>query len=139
MSVNQITSLSIALAKDPQVSPTPAAVLLSGIGETKTWPALVTADGVVTSGIWESEAFSKKKSHPDSMEFCYILEGTVEISDNEGNVASYGPGDAFIVQPGFDGVWKSLTRVRKYFVIAKCQPAQASSTNEQQASHEQVF
>lgn len=139
MSVDQITPLSIVLAKDPQVSPTPAAVLLSGIGETKTWYALATADGLVTSGIWESEAFSKRKSHPDSMEFCYILEGTVEISDNKGNVASYGPGDAFIVQPGFDGVWKSVTRVRKYFVIAKCQPAQAPSNNEQQASHEQVL
>ncbi|WP_321813151.1 MULTISPECIES: cupin domain-containing protein [unclassified Paraburkholderia] len=139
MSVNQITPLSAILANEPQVSPTPAAVLLSGNGDTKTWPALVTTDGVVTSGIWESEAFSKKKSHPDSMEFCYILEGTVEISDNAGNAATYGPGEAFIVQPGFNGVWTSATRVRKYFVIAKCQPAQKSPNNKQQASHEQVL
>jgi uncharacterized protein len=138
VTVKQITSLSDALAKDPNVDSTPAAVLLHGTGDTKTWPALATANGVVTSGIWESEPFSKKKSHPDSMEFCYILEGTVEISDNEGNASSYGPGEAFIVQPGFDGVWKSVTRVRKYFVIAKCQPVTASPDAEQQASNEQV-
>ncbi|WP_404978660.1 cupin domain-containing protein [Caballeronia novacaledonica] len=47
-------------------------------------------------------------------------EGQVEISDKKGNVASFGAGDAFIVEPGFDGVWESLTCARKYFVIAKC-------------------
>lgn len=138
MTVERITPLSKVPAQEPQITPTAAAVLVSGDGDTRTWPAFASADGVVTSGVWESEAFCKKKAHPDSMEFCYILEGNVEISDQNGNVASFGPGDAFIVEPGFDGVWESLTRVRKYFVIAKCK-AETFSLNSIRASHEQVF
>jgi uncharacterized protein len=136
--VDRITSLSSAPAHVPQISPTAAPVLMSGNGDTKTWPAFVSPDGVVTSGVWESEAFCKKKAHPDSMEFCYILEGRVEISDSHGNVASFGAGDAFIVEPGFDGVWESLTRVRKYFVIAKCK-AEVVTLNAIRASYEQVL
>jgi uncharacterized protein len=136
--VDRIKSLSHAPAFAPQVTPTAAAVLVSGNGDTKTWPAFVSPDGFVTSGVWESEAFCKKKSHPDSMEFCYILEGRVDISDTQGNVASFGAGDAFIVEAGFDGMWESLTRVRKYFVIARCQ-AEVVSSNIIQAGHEQVF
>ncbi|GJH12727.1 hypothetical protein CBA19CS11_27835 [Caballeronia novacaledonica] len=39
-----------------------------GNGDTETWSAFASADGVVTSGVWESEALCKKKAHPDSME-----------------------------------------------------------------------
>ncbi|HEX8827086.1 MAG TPA: cupin domain-containing protein [Xanthobacteraceae bacterium] len=138
MSVERVIAVNKVTFQEPQISPTPAGVLLSGNGDTKAWSALNTPDGVVTSGVWESEAFSKKKSHPDSMEFCYILEGNVRLADNKGGVALFGPGDAFIVEPGFDGVWESLNRVRKYFVIAKCQ-AQAASTTTAQATHEQVL
>lgn len=127
MSVERITPLNSFPSSQPQVSPTTASALLSGSGVTKAWPALVTPDGVVTSGVWESEPFSKTKTHPDSMEFCYILEGAVKLSDSKGNAATFSAGEAFIVEPGFDGVWESLTRVRKYFVIAKCQ-AQVDST-----------
>ena len=54
------------------------------------------------------------------MEFCYLIEGDVKISDSEGNYSEFSAGDAFVVEPGFDGVWESKTAVRKYFVIAKC-------------------
>ncbi|WP_321897169.1 cupin domain-containing protein [Burkholderia cepacia] len=137
MSVFRIIPISEVPAQVPQINQTPAAVLRSGNGDTKTWPAFTSADGVVTSGVWESEAFSKQKVHPDSMEFCYVLEGTVRISDANGNTASFGPGDAFVVDAGFDGVWESLTRVRKYFVIAQCK-AEAIPSNNARTSHEQL-
>jgi uncharacterized cupin superfamily protein len=105
---------------EPKTATTSPAELIAGDGMTRTWQGFASGDAVVTSGIWESEPFSKTKSHPDSMEFCFIIEGQVELSDSQGHTASFGPGDAFVVQPGFDGVWRSVTRVRKYYVVAKC-------------------
>ena len=54
------------------------------------------------------------------MEFCYLIEGEVRLSDLDGNYSEFSAGDAFVVEPGFEGTWESKTTVRKYFVIAKC-------------------
>lgn len=54
------------------------------------------------------------------MVFCYLIEGRVKISDADGNSSVFSAGEAFVVEPGFDGVWESETPVRKLFVIAKC-------------------
>lgn len=99
---------------------TPDHILLSGNGVTTAWNFFQADDESVHSGIWESEPFSKRKSHPDEMEFCYLIEGQVRISDQQGNSSVFNAGDAFVVEPGFDGVWESTTQVRKYYVIAKC-------------------
>lgn len=99
---------------------TPAHTLLNGNGITTAWSFFEAEKSSVHCGIWESEPFSKLKSHPDEMEFCYLIEGQVKISDRHGNSSEFNAGDAFVVEPGFDGVWESLTRVRKYYVIAKC-------------------
>lgn len=100
---------------------TPSDVLFSGNGDTKMSIPFTSSDSSVISGIWSSEAFSKRKVHPDEMEFCYLIEGQVKLSDLEGNSSVFHAGDAFVVEPGFEGTWESETPVRKYFVIAKCQ------------------
>lgn len=120
MTVPFITPLGAAATRDPDIASTPSSALLEGDGTTHSWRSFTSDDGAVSAGIWQSEPFSKLKLHPDSMEFCVILEGHVEIADHAGNVDTFGPGDAFVVEPGFDGVWRSLTRVRKYFVVARC-------------------
>jgi uncharacterized cupin superfamily protein len=99
---------------------TSAEVLLSGKGETKTQISFNHSQSSIVSGIWESDSFSKKKVHPNEMEFCYLIEGDVKITDSQGNSSEFSAGEAFIVEPGFDGVWESKTAVRKYFVLAKC-------------------
>ena len=105
---------------DSPLIPTPSNILISGSGETRINIPFKAMDSSVISGIWESEAFSKLKSHPNEMEFCYLIKGDVKISDAQGNYSEFSEGEAFIVEPGFDGIWESKTFVRKYFVLAKC-------------------
>jgi uncharacterized protein len=50
-------------------------------------------------------------------EFCHILSGLVEITENGGAPVRYGPGDSFLMKPGFVGVWKTIETVKKIFVI----------------------
>ncbi|OXY83186.1 cupin domain-containing protein [Oceanimonas doudoroffii] len=101
-------------------SSTPEDILLSGNGDTLASIPFKSSDATVISGIWMSEPFSKKKSHPDEMEFCYLIEGKVKLTDKNGNSSEFSAGESFVVEPGFDGIWESVIPVRKYFVIAKC-------------------
>ncbi|MFT5707938.1 MAG: putative cupin superfamily protein [Oceanospirillaceae bacterium] len=120
MTAKYIKSITNTKGLDSPLVPTPADVLISGNGDTRIDIPFKATDSSVMSGVWESEAFSKKKSHPNEMEFCYLIEGEIKISDAQGNFSEFSAGDAFIVEPGFDGVWESKTFVRKYFVLAKC-------------------
>lgn len=120
MSALYVKPLATVARELGTASTTPQDILLSGAGLTTMWLSFKSANANVTSGIWVSDAFSKKKSHPDEMEFCYLIEGRVKLTDTQGNSSVFNAGEAFIVEPGFDGIWESETPVRKYFVIAKC-------------------
>ena len=44
-------------------------------------------------------------------EFVSVLEGSVEIIDQEKNVQIYESGDSFVIPKGFSGIWKQLSPV----------------------------
>lgn len=120
MSIQCVQKLPLSSLAEGTKAETPAEALLSGHGEVTTYFGFASENGNTVSGIWSSEAFSKKKSHPDEMEFCYLIEGTVKLTDSEGNSQEFSAGEALVVTPGFDGIWESVTHVKKYFVITKC-------------------
>ncbi|WP_019529311.1 cupin domain-containing protein [Dasania marina] len=120
MPVKHIFAFDSLQGQDGESVTAPAEVMLSGNPVTTDWPAFDSADGRVSIGIWESQEYHKIKQHPNEMEYCLILEGTVRISDKEGNSQEFSQGQAFIVQPGFDGVWESLGKVRKHYIICQC-------------------
>lgn len=56
-------------------------------------------------------------SKGDRFEFCLLLEGEVELSEDGGETVTYRAGDAFVMKPGFVGTWKTLQTVRKIYVV----------------------
>ncbi len=44
-------------------------------------------------------------------EFVYLIEGQVEITDQDLNVNVYGPGDSIVIPKGFSGVWRQISSV----------------------------
>lgn len=117
MNISHIIDLDEVSRNGKEASETPPELLLSGVATT--WCQDAFSRGGVSCGIWESEAFSKVKMHPTSMEYCFILEGEVKLTDSEGASRVFRKGDAFVVEPGFDGVWESLGRVRKHYVLCE--------------------
>jgi uncharacterized protein len=117
MSIRHIIDFKDVAANGSQASETPPELLLAGIATTQCQDAF--SQGGVSCGIWESEAFSKVKLHPTSMEYCFILEGEVRLTDSSGASRLFREGDAFVVEPGFDGVWESLGKVRKHYVLCE--------------------
>ena len=50
-------------------------------------------------------------------EFCYLLEGRVRLTADDGSSAEYAAGDAFVVPAGFRGSWETIETVRKHYAI----------------------
>ena len=51
------------------------------------------------------------------MEFCYILSGVVELTEEGQHPRRFRAGDSFVMKPGFIGVWKMIEAIRKIYVV----------------------
>ncbi|MDR5784773.1 cupin domain-containing protein [Caballeronia sp. LZ065] len=114
-------SLLVSLDTAPGFAPQPGAPLperlISGNPQNKTWLLDEAFDGKIQTGIWESTPGANRSIRGEMFEFCHILSGVVEITEDGGSPVRYGPGDSFLIKPGFTGVWRNIETVRKIFVI----------------------
>ncbi len=75
------------------------------------------ATGKLTAGVWEcTPCTSEIDSYPVD-EFCYILSGTVVLTDGAGHAETFKPGDSFVVHKGMKCTWHMPETTRKYYVI----------------------
>ncbi|QRG06431.1 cupin domain-containing protein [Xanthobacter dioxanivorans] len=72
--------------------------------------------GAFSAGFWASEPSEIEVSY-DEDEFCVLIEGTVELTDATGHTETYEAGASFLIPSGFTGTWKSVTPVRKFYVV----------------------
>ena len=93
--------------------PDPAKVI-SGDPVFTTWN-LVERDGLCC-GIWQATPGKWRISY-DEWEYCRILQGRSVIVSDDGTVYTVGPGDSFVLHPGFTGTWEVLETTRKDYVI----------------------
>ncbi|MBE9640285.1 cupin domain-containing protein [Salipiger mangrovisoli] len=97
--------------------------LIEGAPAYKTWEldtALAEAAnwGKIRTGVWEATEGKTISIKGETFEFCHILSGRCEIAEDGGKSHVFGPGDSFVMKPGFTGTWSTLETVRKIFVIA---------------------
>lgn len=90
--------------------------LISGDPSFRSWVQDVSFDGKAKSGIWEATLGLTQCLKPDTYEYCYIIEGAVEISEEGGGSTVYRAGDSFGLKPGFTGTWKTLETLKKFYV-----------------------
>jgi uncharacterized protein len=53
----------------------------------------------------------------EEWEFCHLLEGACELAPDNGAPQRYAAGDSFVIEPGFKGIWRVLTPMKKRFFI----------------------
>ena len=72
----------------------------------------------IRSGFWES---TKGKWHfttaDDHWEFCHIVKGVVELTEDGGSPQRFSAGQSFVLHPGFSGTWHSIEPTKKEYVI----------------------
>jgi uncharacterized cupin superfamily protein len=80
------------------------------------YTAAHSADDRFSFGLWRRDAQSRyfERSYH---EIAYIIEGQVEVTDDDGELLIAGPGDILVTPQGSKGYWKNLTPVKKVWGI----------------------
>jgi uncharacterized cupin superfamily protein len=78
--------------------------------------AAKSVDDKFSFGLWQRDEQSRHFER-GYHEIAYIIEGQVEITDDDGEVLVAGPGDILITPQGSKGYWKNLSPVKKVWGI----------------------
>ncbi|HJO61593.1 MAG TPA: cupin domain-containing protein [Desulfobacterales bacterium] len=102
----------IAHTAKPKVNPK------SGEPFTNNWTYFQHSSNNFKTGIWDCTAGSWEHNHP-KLEFCYIVEGSVKIVEEENGVTHvFNAGDSFVVPKGSRVTWIVEEYAKKIFVSA---------------------
>lgn len=116
-------SLLLPINPNPDFAPRESVAepsrLIAGSPTFKTWALDESRDGNVRSGIWQATPGTTKSIKGEALEFCHILEGVVEITENTGETFTFRAGDSFLMKPGFVGEWKTIETVKKIYVFVE--------------------
>lgn len=75
-------------------------------------------DGRFSVGLWR-RAPETGPMEPPYHEVAVIVEGRVEVTDEDGGVHVAGPGDVLITPKGSRATWRALSPVKKVWAIYK--------------------
>ncbi|UDL93752.1 cupin domain-containing protein [Lichenihabitans sp. PAMC28606] len=89
-----------------------------GQGTTTTKQLYADPTGHFQAGFWSSEPSRSEVTYAID-EICFVLEGTVRLTDAGGHAEIFRSGDSFVVPAGFKGTWENLEPVRKFYAIHK--------------------
>ncbi len=73
--------------------------------------------GQLTAGVWECTPCTTRIDGYPVDEFCFILSGTVVVTDDSGHAETFKPGDSFVIPKGLKCTWHMPETTRKYYVI----------------------
>lgn len=113
-----LVKLDLAPVSEPKHSKAAADRLISGDPSFKTWAQDQSRNEPVRTGVWEATPGETRSIKGETMEFCYILSGVIELTEQGQAPRTFRAGDSFVMKPGFVGVWKTIETVRKIYVIA---------------------
>ena len=101
----------------PELSQAAPDRLVEGNPSYKTWEQDVVDGGRIRSGVWEASPGATRSIKGETWEFCHVLSGVVELTEDGGETRRLTAGDTFIMRPGFVGTWHTIETVRKLWVI----------------------
>jgi uncharacterized cupin superfamily protein len=91
--------------------------LVEGDPFYKTWEQDNVDAGRIRSGIWEATPGATRSIKGATWEYCTILSGVIELTEDGGEPRRLTAGESFIMRPGFAGTWRTIETVRKLWVI----------------------
>lgn len=112
-----LVQLDLAPTGEPKHAKPAPDRLVSGDPSFKTWAQDESRKDPVRTGIWEATPGETRSIKGETFEFCYILEGVVELTEEGQAPRLFKAGDSFVMKPGYVGVWKTIETVRKIYVV----------------------
>lgn len=80
--------------------------------------AFRAGDGMFSFGIWRRVP-ETGPMEPLYHEVAWLIEGEVELLEEDGTVHRAGPGDVIVTPKGSKATWKALSPVKKFWAIYK--------------------
>ncbi len=95
----------------------PLDTVLSGKPNERGRSLYADQTGQLDAGVWECEPNTHEIAAAPYDEFVYLLEGRIDVIDDEGNTESYRAGDSFMMPRGCKCTWDVKEPVRKLYVV----------------------
>ncbi len=115
--MEDISTKRVRVVKPEDVAWEPAAVYPEEQDPPgKEYTAAQSFDEKFSFGLWQRDVQRRYFERPYH-EIAYIIEGQVEITEDDGTIVIAGPGDVLITPRGSKGFWKNLTPVKKVWGI----------------------
>jgi uncharacterized cupin superfamily protein len=96
--------------------PVPAEKVIAGQPQTRTTMLYANEGQKLYVGEWEATIGKWRLSYAE-WEYIEIIEGTCIVEGDDGARIEAGPGERFVIEPGFTGTWEVLSPLRKSWVI----------------------
>jgi len=94
----------------------PAERVEAGAPLTRAWVQYDNPAERLSAGIWEATVGKWRVAY-EEWEQVVVLTGECVITGDDGAVLRAGPGDAFVIEPGFTGTWEVTVPMRKRWVV----------------------
>lgn len=69
-----------------------------------------------SAGTWESSPGKWRVAYSE-WEYVEVVSGTCLVEGDDGQQITAGPGDKFVIEPGFIGTWEVLSAMKKNWVV----------------------
>jgi uncharacterized cupin superfamily protein len=76
-----------------------------------------TDNGRLTAGVWDSTPFVEVRRPYEVDEFMLLLEGSLEIENEDGSIQTFHAGDGFMIPKGAVLQWRQSEYLRKFWMI----------------------
>lgn len=98
---------------------TPAALIAEGDPQSESWQSYeFAASGKATMGVWSGQPGKINIPAYPVNELMTVISGKLEVTNEDGTVMSFEPGESFFIPKGWKGVWHVVVPSEKcYFII----------------------
>lgn len=110
----RILKLTVDGIEPEESAPSPDR-LIAGDPRFKTWDVDHTTTGLY-AGLWEATP-GKWAIDYEEWEYFHVLSGLSVVTEEGREPVRLGPGDSYILRPGFKGTWEVVETTRKEYVI----------------------
>ncbi|MBN26403.1 MAG: DUF861 domain-containing protein [Alteromonadaceae bacterium] len=91
-------------------------ILLEGNPLLEKWAHVAAGNDNIKVGVMTCEPSVNRSVKNGFFEFCYLIEGLIELTEEGGEPVTYKAGDTFLMQDGFQGIWRTIEKYKKVYV-----------------------
>jgi uncharacterized cupin superfamily protein len=103
-------------ASEPAWEPVPADRVISGAPQIRLWVHYDNPAEKLSAGEWEASPGKWRIAYTE-WEYVRVISGRGVLTGEGGSSLTIGPGDTFVLEPGFVGSWEVLETMRKQWVV----------------------